>query len=85
MQAKETIMGYMDLMRAQRQSGKPPEFKAHRWSKNEQERMQKGMCVKCGEKAAGKNSYLCQNCESLDTIDDIRKEVAAARRKASNG
>lgn len=78
-------MGYMDLMRAQRKSGKPPTPKPHRWSKAEKERMENGLCVKCGEKSAGDNSYLCQDCESLDTIDDIRKEIAAARRKAKNG
>lgn len=79
------MMGYMDLMRAQRKSGKPPEVKPHRWSKKEQERMEQGQCVKCGDQSAGTNCYLCPDCESLDTLDDIRKEIAAARRKASDG
>ena len=78
-------MGYMDLMRAQRKSGKPPAVRPHRWSRAEKERMGKGLCVKCAEKSAGENSYLCQDCESLDTVDDIRKEIAAARRKANDG
>lgn len=78
-------MGYMDLMRAQRKSGKPPDFKPHRWSKKEQERMEQGLCVNCGEEQAGENSYLCRNCESKDTLDDIRNEIAAARRKATHG
>ncbi len=78
-------MGYMDILRAQRKSGKPPAVKPHQWTKNEKARIEKGLCVKCGENRAGSNSYLCQKCESQDTIDDIRKEIAAARRKASHG
>ena len=78
-------MGYMDILRAQRKSGKPPAVKPHQWSKAEKERMAEGLCVKCGENSAGDNSYLCQDCESQDTLDDIQKEVAAARRKATNG
>lgn len=78
-------MGYMDLMRAQRKSGKPPVVKTHRWSKKEQERMEHGICVRCGENSASENTYLCPECESLHTIEDIRKEIAAARRKAKNG
>ena len=78
-------MGYMDILRAQRKSGKPPVVKPHQWSKAEKERMAEGLCVKCGENRAGDNSYLCQDCESKDTLDDIQKEVAAARRKANNG
>lgn len=78
-------MGYMDLMRAQRKSGKPPACKPHRWSRKERERMEQGLCVKCADEPAGANSYLCSGCESLDTVEDIRREIAAARRKANNG
>ena len=78
-------MGYMDILRAQRKSGKPPEVKPHQWTKIEKERIEEGLCVKCGKTSAGTNSYLCQECESLDTIEDIRQEIAAARRKAHNG
>ena len=78
-------MGYRDILRAQRKSGKPPFVKPHQWSKAEKERMAEGLCVKCGKNPASTNSYLCKDCESKDTIDDIRKEVEAARRKATNG
>ena len=78
-------MGYMDILRAQKKSGQPPAVKPHQWSKAEKERMAEGLCVKCGENPAGDNSYLCQDCESKETLDEIQKEVAAARRKATNG
>jgi hypothetical protein len=78
-------MGYMDLMRARRKSGKAPSLEPHRRSKKESERIEAGLCVKCGQNSLSVNSYLCSECKSLDTIEDIRKEIAAARRNAKNG
>ena len=78
-------MGYMNLMRAKQKSGKAPSLRPNRWSRLERERIEKQICVKCEASPLSANSYLCPRCESSNTVEDIRREVTAARRKVKNG
>lgn len=78
-------MGYMDLMRAKRKSAKAPSLRPKRWNKDERHRIEQGICVKCGDIPLRENSFLCPACESMETLEDIHREIAAARRKAKNG
>jgi hypothetical protein len=42
--------------------------------------IQKGICIKCATAEAARTSYLCDDCQSLDRMEDIRSELAALRR-----
>lgn len=78
-------MSYFDLLRAQRRAGAPPGLAPRRWSRRQQASLDAGRCVKCDRRPAGDNSFLCPECESADTPADVRREIAAARRKTIDG
>ena len=78
-------MSYLKFMKARRKSGETPTMKARIWNKTQKDRIEEGVCVHCAEKPADKNSYLCSDCQSKETMDDIRQEIKAAREKATHG
>ena len=77
-------MSYLKLLRARRNSGDQPTMAPHRFSRRQKARAAEGKCIQCGQVAAGENSYICIDCEAKVTIEDIRDEIAALRRKILN-
>lgn len=74
-------MSYSKFLKAQGKSGKPPTIEKTEMSMAEKKRAQKGLCIKCGLNRADKSSYVCMECQSEDTLEDIQDEVAALRRR----
>ncbi len=74
-------MGYMDLLRAQRKSGKPPSMTKLKLSRRQKELAAKGICIDCSDRPAEASSYLCADCQAKDTIEDIREEIKGLRAK----
>ena len=72
-------MNLLDIMKAQRRSGKPPTLKKRRWNEEQRERLSKGLCVHCGKQSAQPSSYLCTGCEGQTSIEDIRTEIQRLR------
>lgn len=42
-------------------------------------RLKKGMCVECGICNQSQNSYLCHECISQQSMEEIREEIAILR------
>ncbi len=74
-------MSYLKLLGARRKSGTVPSMRKTELSDQQKAWTKKGLCVKCGQIAAAKGNYLCQACQAEDTIDGIRDEITALRRK----
>ncbi|RJQ84141.1 MAG: hypothetical protein C4519_05475 [Desulfobacteraceae bacterium] len=72
-------MNYLSLLKARRKSAKVPSMEQRQWSAAQQMRIAQGLCVGCGERPSGAHSYLCAECQSGDTIEDIREELRALR------
>jgi len=77
-------MDYMDLIRIGRKSSKIPSLRPNSWNREERLRIEQGLCVKCGDAQPQENSFLCSACESMETIEDIRRELATTRKIAKN-
>ncbi len=77
-------MSYSNFLRAQGKSGKPPTIEKTQMSVEEKERAQEGLCIKCGLSTAEKNSYVCMECQSEDTLEDIENEIQALRHRLLN-
>ena len=74
-------MSYTKFLKARSKSGMPPTIEKNQMSVEEKARVQKGICIKCGLNSADKNSYVCMDCQSADTLEDIQHEIAALRRR----
>lgn len=74
-------MNLRNILRAQRKSGKPPTLQPRRWKAVERERLAQGLCVHCGQHPAQASSYLCEDCEGENSIEDIRSEIDHLRRR----
>ena len=74
-------MSYSKFLKAQGKSGKPPTIQKTEISTTEKKRAQKGLCIKCGMNTPEKNSYVCMECQSEDTFEDIQREIKALRRR----
>ncbi len=74
-------MSYSKFLKAQGKSGKPPTIKKTQLSDEQKKQVQKGICIKCGQNMAEKSSYICTECRSEDTLEDIQNEIQALRRR----
>jgi len=74
-------MSYSKFLKAQGKTGKMPTVEKTEMSIAEEKRTQKGLCIKCGLNTAEKNSYVCKECQSEDTFEDIQNEIQALRRR----
>ncbi|RLD90097.1 MAG: hypothetical protein DRJ13_18325 [Bacteroidetes bacterium] len=74
-------MSYSKFLKAQGKSGKPPTIEKTEMSVEEKKRTQKGLCIKCGQNMAEKSSYVCTECQSEDTLEDIQNEIQALRQR----
>ena len=74
-------MSYTKFLKARSKSGKPPTIEKKQMSVEGKARAQKGICIKCGLNRADKNSYVCMECRSSDTLEDIQHEIEALRRR----
>ncbi len=77
-------MSYLKLLRAQRQGGRQPTMEPNRLTRQQKGWAAVGKCIQCGTAKAGAHSYICTDCDAKDTIEDIRDELAALRRKILN-
>lgn len=77
-------MSYLKLLGAHRKSGEVPSMKKTELSAQQRSLAEHGRCIKCGQTDAAKGSYLCDSCQDDDTIEEIRDEIAAIRRKLLN-
>ncbi len=73
-------MSYLKILGARRKSKDLPAMKKLRLSEQQKTLTRKGICIKCATAKAAGTSYLCDGCQSLDSIEDIRTELAALRR-----
>lgn len=78
---KVIIMNYVKLLQLSGRKEPAPSLKPLKWSRDEKECMDKGICVACGLSPSGRTSYLCPACESRVTCDEIQAEIGAARQK----
>ena len=74
-------MSYSKFLKARGKSGKPPTIKKTQLSNEQKTQAQKGLCIKCGQNSAEKNSYVCMECQSEDTFEDIQNEIQALRQR----
>jgi hypothetical protein len=74
-------MSYLKLLSARRKTKDLPIMKALRLSEKQKALAGQGICIKCGEAEAAKSSYLCESCQADDSIEAIRDEIDALRRK----
>ena len=74
-------MSYLKLLNAQRKSGQQPRIKAMRFSELQKQRAAHGQCIRCGTHKADRHSYICKDCQAEDTIEEIRDDISALRRK----
>lgn len=81
---KEIEMSYLKLLNAHRRNGSQPTMKARRFTRQQEAWAAEGICVKCGTAKAAAHSYICDGCQAEDTIEDIRNDIQALRRKILN-
>ena len=74
-------MSYSKFLKAQGKTGKPPTIVKTKMSVAEEERADKGLCIKCGLNMSEKNSYVCIVCQSEETFDDIQNEIKNLRQR----
>jgi len=74
-------MSYTKFLKARNKSGKPPTIEKNQMSSEEEERAQNGLCIKCGLNRADKSSYVCMECQSEETLEDIQHEIETLRRR----
>ena len=77
-------MSYLKLFSARRKSGPPPTMVPTRLTAEQKKLADAGCCIQCGTANSGTDSYLCKNCQGQETIEDIRDEIAALRRRLLN-
>jgi len=74
-------MSYLKLLNARRKNGQQPTMKPVELTTAQKALADRGLCIQCGENEADRNSYLCDDCQGKDTIEDIREEIGALRRQ----
>lgn len=73
-------MSYLKILGAQRKTKDLPAMEKLRLSEQQKALTRKGICIRCATAEAARTSYLCDDCQSLDSIEDIRNELAVLRR-----
>lgn len=73
-------MSYLKILGARRRAKDLPAMETLRLTEQQKALTRKGICIKCATAQAARTSYLCDECQSLQSIDDIRNELAALRR-----
>lgn len=74
-------MSYLKLLSARRRSGQQPTMEPLRLTAGQKALADAGRCIECGLANPGSSSYLCRGCQGKETIESIRDEIAALRRK----
>lgn len=74
-------MSYLKLLNAQRKSSEQPSMKSIRFSELQKRWAAQGLCIRCGTHKADCHSYICKDCQAKDTIEEIRDDISALRRK----
>jgi hypothetical protein len=73
-------MSYLKILGARRKTKDLPGMEKLHLSEQQKALTRKGICIKCATAEATRTSYLCDDCQALDSIEDIRNELAALRR-----
>ncbi len=74
-------MSYLKLLSAHRKSGRQPTMKAVRLSDAQKALAEQGLCIQCRNPNPDRNSYLCDDCQANETIENIRSEISNLRRE----
>ena len=77
-------MSYLKLLNARSKSRHQPSMKPISMSDKQRSLAAQGRCIRCESQKAGHNSYICEACQAKDTIEEIRDEISALRRKILN-
>ena len=78
-------MNYLDLLKASKGKDKMPSMDRIRWNNNEKARAENGVCMQCGQNPSGEICFLCEACETLQSSEEIREEIALIREKILRG
>jgi hypothetical protein len=74
-------MSYLKLLSARRNSGRQPTMKPVRLSNPQKALAEQGLCIQCGDPNRDGNSYLCEDCQAKETLEDIQAEISNLRRE----
>ncbi len=74
-------MSYLKLLSARRKSGSQPTMEPVKWTREQKALADQGKCIHCGADNDETSSFLCNACQGKETIEDIRDEISALRRK----
>ena len=73
-------MSYLKILGARRKTRDLPAMAKLRLSEQQKALTRRGICIKCATAEAARTSYLCDDCQSLDSLEDIRNELGDLRR-----
>ena len=74
-------MSYLKLLNARRKSGEQPTMKPVELTSEQKALAVRGRCIQCGTDNANGNCYLCDGCQGEETIEEIRDDINALRRR----
>jgi len=74
-------MSYIDLLRARRKSGTVATMTRAHLSEKQQAWRDGGVCIQCGQQPQREESLICRDCATAVSMDDIRQELAALRKR----
>lgn len=74
-------MSYLKLIGARRKSGDQPTMKPVELTKEQKALAAQGKCIHCGNDNPDGSSYICEVCQGEETIEQIRDDIEALRRK----
>jgi hypothetical protein len=74
-------MSYLKLLSAHRKSGRQPTMKPVRLSDPQKALAEQGLCIQCAGTNPDGNSYLCEDCQAKETLEDIQAEISNLRRE----
>lgn len=77
-------MSYFKLLRAHSKNSNTPSIKPLQMSDKQRVLASNSLCIRCESHKAARNSYICEACQAKNTIEDIRDEISALRRKILN-
>jgi hypothetical protein len=72
-----------DLVRlmAKSRREKPPTLNENRLDPEARRHADRGICIECARQPAAPDSYLCGDCASKASMEDIRREISDLRRR----
>lgn len=63
---------------------KPPTLEPIRFNRAQKERREMDLCIACGERPPEHSSYICGQCASDTSLEDIQNEIGELRKRILN-